>query len=338
MYTSEQVIARARAIYEDRANRAYLYGAKGQIGSDAQVDQLWSIYPSHFQATVINKGYTKEQLKDYVRGKKCQDCSGLVCEIIGAPVQSSTTLIQNCTEYATPVDAPGGWVQWKAGHIGQDQGDGTFIHTPTEMRSIEIGRVREYNWTKGGKSKYVDYAVEVNPQGFLDAVTTNDVSGWAWNGVNDTAIDVHIYVYDWNGKEVTRFATPADIYRADLKAAGIGNGKHGFKAKYDFNKLTPGTYTVKAFAISGNNPQLTNEKTIKITGYKSWVGEATTLVNVRMYPEPTAPKLAAWPRLGEGNLVDVLGIAYSSGGAKWYKIRIAGQYTGYVHSNYIRRV
>lgn len=46
--------------------------------------------------------------------------------------------------------------------------------------------------------------------------------------------------------------------------------------------------------------------------------------------------LKAWPKLGPGNEVDVLDIATAKDGSAWYKIRIAGQYIGYVAAQYLR--
>ena len=69
----------ALRIYANRDRDAYLYGANGEVGSDALVDRLWAAYPSHFKAAVTDKGYTRQQLKDHVRGKICLDCSAFIC-------------------------------------------------------------------------------------------------------------------------------------------------------------------------------------------------------------------------------------------------------------------
>ncbi|MCD2492480.1 amidase [Lacrimispora sp. NSJ-141] len=68
----------------------------------------------------------------------------------------------------------------------------------------------------------------------------------------------------------------------------------------------------------------------------AWVGKVTGTggagLNVRTGPGTSFGKLAAWPKLGDGNLVDIL---RESGG--WYQTRIAGKYTGWVSKDYIRR-
>ncbi len=70
--------------------------------------------------------------------------------------------------------------------------------------------------------------------------------------------------------------------------------------------------------------------------YPVWVGRAAGLggarLNVRTGPGASYDLLAAWPKLGEGNLVDVTG---ESGG--FYQVRIAGEHVGWVSKDYLVR-
>lgn len=66
-------------------------------------------------------------------------------------------------------------------------------------------------------------------------------------------------------------------------------------------------------------------------------------VNIKEAPVRVAAgaaysKIAAWPMLAKGNLIDVCDTIKSKAGNTWYKIRIAGKYYGYVYSKYITRV
>lgn len=78
------------------------------------------------------------------------------------------------------------------------------------------------------------------------------------------------------------------------------------------------------------------EKTETKEEYKVWVGKACNLggsrLNVRTGPGTGYGLLESWPKLGEGNLVDVIG---ESGNC--YQVRIAGKYTGWVSKDYICR-
>ena len=60
--------------------------------------------------------------------------------------------------------------------------------------------------------------------GYLDIAACTSIVGWAWDPSQpDTAINVDIY----DGS--TKLATvTANTFRADLLAAGIGNGYHGY--------------------------------------------------------------------------------------------------------------
>ncbi len=60
-------------------------------------------------------------------------------------------------------------------------------------------------------------------------------------------------------------------------------------------------------------------------------------VNVRTGPGVDKGILAAWPKLGPGNEVDVIGENQAPNGKLWYQIRIAGVHTGWVYGGYMDR-
>jgi subtilisin family serine protease len=67
-------------------------------------------------------------------------------------------------------------------------------------------------------------------QGYLDAASCNNIGGWAWDASKlappvepDGALEVDIFADD---KLLAR--VPANQYRADLQAAGKGDGRHAF--------------------------------------------------------------------------------------------------------------
>ena len=70
----------------------------------------------------------------------------------------------------------------------------------------------------------------------------------------------------------------------------------------------------------------------------SFVGEVTASeLNVRTGAGTNYGKLSSYPILKKGNLVDVLKAKKDASGDKWYQIRIAGKYTGYVSAKYIKK-
>lgn len=69
-----------------------------------------------------------------------------------------------------------------------------------------------------------------------------------------------------------------------------------------------------------------------------FVGEVTASeLNVRTGAGTNYGKLSSYPILKRGNLVDVLKAKKDTFGNKWYQVRIAGKYTGYVSAQYIKK-
>lgn len=69
-----------------------------------------------------------------------------------------------------------------------------------------------------------------------------------------------------------------------------------------------------------------------------FVGEVTASeLNVRTGTGTNYDKLSSYPILKRGNLVDVLKAKKDTSGNKWYQVRIAGKYTGYVSAQYIKK-
>ena len=69
-----------------------------------------------------------------------------------------------------------------------------------------------------------------------------------------------------------------------------------------------------------------------------FVGEVTASeLNVRTGAGTNYSKLSSYPILKKGNLIDVLKAKKDASGDKWYQVRIAGKYTGYVSAKYIKK-
>ena len=70
-----------------------------------------------------------------------------------------------------------------------------------------------------------------------------------------------------------------------------------------------------------------------------FVGKVTaSALNVRTWAGTEFPQIKSYPTLGNGNLVDVMNYTQTADdGSKWYYIRIAGKYHGFVSAKYIER-
>ena len=102
-------------------------------------------------------------------------------------------------------------------------------------------------------------AAAATPIGHLDTVSTSIIGGWAYqSNIPNTALTVHIYIINNSTGEQKIIPVTAGGYRADLAAAGYGNGYHAFHYAINWKTYKPGTYTVRAYAIGVNssNPQL----------------------------------------------------------------------------------
>lgn len=84
-------------------------------------------------------------------------------------------------------------------------------------------------------------------------------------------------------------------------------------------------------------PTTSTSKPASKTKYQ-FVGEVTASeLNVRTGAGTNYGKLSSYPILKRGNLVDVLKAKKDTSGNKWYQVRIAGKYTGYVSAQYIKK-
>jgi len=83
---------------------------------------------------------------------------------------------------------------------------------------------------------------------------------------------------------------------------------------------------------SAKTPSSTLNKTPKYTG-KVTVNQ----LNVRTGPGTSYSQLVTYPILNKDNLIDVCDEATAANGGKWYYVRIAGKYYGYVSASYVVR-
>lgn len=68
-----------------------------------------------------------------------------------------------------------------------------------------------------------------------------------------------------------------------------------------------------------------------------WVGVVTAdTLNVRTWAGEEYNNIKSWPKLAEGNMVDVCDSIKAADGSTWYYIRIDGRIYGFSHSDYIK--
>ena len=94
-------------------------------------------------------------------------------------------------------------------------------------------------------------------EGRISGMTNSSIFGWAWDaGAPNDAVEVEILRDD----DALIGTITADIYRENLKSAGLGDGKHGFLFQLP-NSLKDGTpHSIRA-RILGTTTELANSLT-----------------------------------------------------------------------------
>lgn len=157
------VLSRAIRIFEDRENYCYLYGAKGQVLTPKLIKEFFEMEPAYFSQ------YTPEQKKDiidYSTGKVGIDCSGFI-DLCTGMTNWSTGYYEDSVNKTDPISGTWGNILYtthggKGRHIGIDVGQGRFLHSPKELRSIELGIIRLYDWEASGQIKGISYHLAGN--------------------------------------------------------------------------------------------------------------------------------------------------------------------------------
>lgn len=152
----DDVIKEALEMFLHSTNYAYFYGAKGVILTDITMNYLWNAEPAYFSKY---DEAMKKRIFNYSRGKIGFDCSGFVGKLV-KDMTWSGGIWEHCYDKKTNLylgDA--GSIVYKPGHIGIDIGYGYYLHMPSELHSVELGRFLEntVDWRGCGKHDNVDY-------------------------------------------------------------------------------------------------------------------------------------------------------------------------------------
>ena len=111
-----------------------------------------------------------------------------------------------------------------------------------------------------------------------------------------------------------------------VKITGNQGEKYGFVAAEYITKQT----------TSKPNTEMKDDGVISKT--PQWTGKVTAdVLNVRSWAGTNNPLIRSWPKLNRGNLVDVCDVVNATDGSRWYYIRIAGKYYGFVSAQYIKQ-
>ena len=195
---------------------------------------------------------------------------------------------------------------------------------------------------------------------------TSSVAGVVANGgavrnksysINDPAIDGYVWI-DWESyedtatwkKTGTRIATVNDLYVRETPN-GYVMGSIDKDTVVDIDGKVSGKWThVKVSGIgigwiwTGYLAKEGGPASATITGKQDktqvlFKGNVTaTVLNVRTWAGTENPNIKKYPKLNQGNEVEVMNFTQKDkNGSKWYYIRIAGKYYGFVSAKYIKK-
>lgn len=175
--------------------------------------------------------------------------------------------------------------------------------------------------------------------------------------INDPSIDGYVWI-DWESyedtttwkKAGTRVAIVNDLYVRETPN-GYVMGSINKGAVVEIDGKTSGKWThVKVSGIgigwiwTGYLAKEVGSTSATITGKQDetqvlFKGNVTaTVLNVRTWAGTEYPNIKKYPTLNQGNEVEVMNYTQKANdNSKWYYIRIAGKYYGFVSAKYIKK-
>ena len=113
----------------------------------------------------------------------------------------------------------------------------------TVMRSINDGIVIGFGCNE------ICYAVH---EGYLDGATSTCINGWAFNGLTNDRLKVHIHIFKGSESTPRIKQVVANIYRQDLDNAGKGNGYCAYEWNGNLAQYGSGRYTIRTYIITAD--------------------------------------------------------------------------------------
>ena len=140
-----------------------------------------------------------------------------------------------------------------------------------------------------------------------------------------------------NATGTTKLSTYPKLNKGNLvDVIGVSGTRYQIKIADKFVGYVDKSNIKDPSAITSNATVKPSTSATKST--YPFVGEVTASeLNVRTNAGTNYGKLSSYSLLKKGNLVDVLASKNDTSGAKWYKIKIAGKYIGYVSAQYIKK-
>lgn len=158
MIESYMLLRAAFKLFVRRWEWIYFYGAKGELMTDAVMNQLIEAYPGFYGK------YSPEQLeyfKTVSRGKYGVDCSGFITLISGI-YGNSAMIWEKCTDKTDIVNGKAGYFLYKPNHCAVDIGYGFGMDIGTMGESFQIFKLQDRGFIGSGALPGYNYEKAVN--------------------------------------------------------------------------------------------------------------------------------------------------------------------------------
>lgn len=181
-------------------------------------------------------------------------------------------------------------------------------------------------------------------------IGNSQIDGYVWIDYGEETAEPET---PWKATGTATSTVDNLFVRAEPNGEVIGELMKG--NRFEVNGVTSGSWTQVNVAnigvgwiwteyIQKDGVQTTEPPKQEITNKQDkaqrlFVGKVTaSALNVRTWAGTEFPQIKSYPTLNRGNLVDVMNYTQTANdGSKWYYIRIAGQYHGFVSAEYIER-
>lgn len=178
--------------------------------------------------------------------------------------------------------------------------------------------------------KYADSTVAIKPEpGISVTRLKKGSSGAAVKEMQEKLLFLGYSLGSWGADGDFGSATFTALKNFQADHAITVDGIYGEESARELNKA----YEAKKNANKGT--EVKDPDTVPVL----FVGEILQdNVDVRTWAGREYGNIKSWPKLGQGNLVDVMDYTQKdSNGENWYFVRIANQYKGFVNSKYIAK-
>ena len=215
--------------------------------------------------------------------------------------------------------------------------------------NVNTIRTNEGNTSSGGLNNVESNGGCVAEKSYT--IGNSQIDGYVWIDYGTQEESGEVFVWTATG---TATSTVDNLFvRAEPNGEVIGELMKG--NRFEINGVTSGNWTQVNVANIGvgwvwtdytkkDGVQTAEPPKQEITNKQDktqrlFVGKVTaSVLNVRTWAGTEFPQIKSYPVLARGNLVDVMNYTQTANdGSKWYYIRIAGKYHGFVSAEYIER-